>query len=119
MANPNIVNVATINGKTTASSLSTSLSSVLDNAASSGKVFKINSIVVGNTSSSLTTGVDVGYTDASDTTYYFVKGADVPPNASLVVLDKNNSFYLEEDTTISAKSSSANMDIVISYEDIS
>jgi len=47
MANPNIVNVTDIRGKTTYAALTTTLTTVLlANAASSGKVFKVNSIMV-------------------------------------------------------------------------
>ena len=47
MAAPNIVNVSTITAKTVGAALGTSLTTdILANAASSGKVFKINTIVL-------------------------------------------------------------------------
>ena len=49
MAAPNIVNVATITGKTATIALSTTnATAVVSNAASSSKVFKINNIIVSN-----------------------------------------------------------------------
>ena len=49
MANPNIVNVTTIFGNSSFTNLSTtSVTSLASNAASSNKVYKINSIVVSN-----------------------------------------------------------------------
>ena len=49
MAAPNIVNVATITGKTATVALSsTNATAVVSNAASSSKVFKINMIQVAN-----------------------------------------------------------------------
>ena len=49
MANPNIVNVTTIYGNSSSTSLTTtSATSLVSNAAASGKVFKINSIVAAN-----------------------------------------------------------------------
>ena len=49
MAAPNIVNVATITGKSATVALSTtSATTLVSNAASSGKVFKINMIQVAN-----------------------------------------------------------------------
>ena len=49
MANPNIVNVATIQGKTTGAAMGTTLTtSLLANSSSSNKVFKINSVIVTN-----------------------------------------------------------------------
>ena len=49
MANPNIVNVTSIYGQTTYAALTTTITTVLlANSAASGKVFKINSIMVAN-----------------------------------------------------------------------
>ena len=53
MANPNIVNVATIKGKTVKIAAQKVASvaegtQLITNAASSGKVFKVNSIIVAN-----------------------------------------------------------------------
>lgn len=120
MANPNIVNVATITAKMAGAQLTTSYADTLANAASSGKVFKINSITAANTSSSLTLSVHVRYVDASDNTYHLVSDTDIPPNSTLVVLDKNNVLYLEEDTQLSSKASAgSSVDLLVSYEEIS
>ena len=60
MANPNIVNVTTIYGNSSQTSLSTtSATSLVSNAASSGKVYKINSIVVANVDGTNNTEVTV------------------------------------------------------------
>lgn len=120
MANPNIVNVTSIIGKTDgASGLSTSLSDVLTNVAGSSKLYKVNTVSASNTSSSLTGSVDLAYADSAST-YYFIKNIDVPPDATLLVLDKNSQIYLEENTKIRAKSGTAGIiDLVISYEVIS
>jgi hypothetical protein len=49
MANPNIVNVTDIRGKTVVADLTTTNSTlVVENVAASGKVFKINSLIVSN-----------------------------------------------------------------------
>ena len=48
MANPNIVNVATINGESQGLALGTGDSNVIIAAISSGKVVKINRITVAN-----------------------------------------------------------------------
>ena len=50
MAAPNLVNVTTILGKTTGAALdTTTTTSLLANSSSSGKVYKINSIIVAKT----------------------------------------------------------------------
>ena len=45
MASPNIVNVATIRGNTNVATLGATSGNIVTNAASSGKVFKINTII--------------------------------------------------------------------------
>ena len=53
MANPNIVNVTSIYGNVANASLTTtSATSLASNAASSGVVFKVDNIVVANTTGS-------------------------------------------------------------------
>ena len=49
MANPNIVSVASIYGKTVYDTdVATSAASLVSNAASSGKILKINSLIIAN-----------------------------------------------------------------------
>ena len=48
MANPNIVNVATINGNSNFQNGSTTNTAIVTNAASSGKVYKVNVLNISN-----------------------------------------------------------------------
>lgn len=123
MANPNIVNVTTITGKTTYAALTTTLTTVLlANAASSGKVFKINSIMVSNVDGSAAADVTIDINTAaagSGTSYALASTIAVPADATLSVVDKTNSFYLEEDKSIlGGASANSDLEIVISYEEI-
>jgi len=123
MANPNIVNVTTITGKTTYAALTTTLTTILlANAASSGKVFKINSIMVANVDGTTAADVTVGINTlaaGSGTTYELANTISVPADATLSVIDKTNSFYLEEDKSIlGGASANGDLEIVISYEEI-
>jgi len=99
MAAPNIVNVATITGKTATLALSTtSMTSLVSNAASSGKVFKINSIIVANVDGANVCDVTVDLFSEDDiggTGYSLASTVAVPADSSLVVLDKNSAIYLE------------------------
>ena len=131
MAAPNIVNVATITGITTRIAgisteiLGAGISTVVTNAASSGKVLKINSLVA--TSIGDTTGVSVYLYDSASahggagSTVSLATTMTVPLYSSLAVIDKSNTIYLEEDTQIGvrAQSNAGDIDIVCSYEDIS
>jgi hypothetical protein len=123
MANPNIVNVTTITGKTTYAALTTTLTTVLlANSAASGKVFKVNSIMVSNVDGSSAADVTIDINTAAGgggTSYALASTIAVPADATLSVIDKTNSFYLEEDKSIvGGASANGDLEIVISYEEI-
>ena len=124
MAAPNIVNVGTITGKSFYLALAkTSATALVSNAASSGKVFKINMIQVANVDGSVACDVTVKYhtqDDIGGTGYALVSTVSVPQDSSLVVLDKNTALYLEEDRSISVTAGTANdLEVLVSYEEIS
>ena len=129
MANPNIVAVQKIYGTTTYYTPSgTTAVVLLANAASSGKVYKINQIVAANTTgtaanasvSIYTNGaVAQGSAPAGGTAYPVVSAISVPANASLICVDKTTAIYLMEGTSISITSGTASaLTYSISYEDI-
>jgi hypothetical protein len=124
MAAPNIVNVATITGKTAVVALSTvNMTALVSNAVSSGKVFKINSIIVANVDGAAVCDITVkvfSQDDIGGTGYAIASTIPVPADASLVVLDKNSAIYLEEDKSIGIQASAANdLEVSCSYEEIS
>jgi hypothetical protein len=129
MANPNIVNVTSILGGTLVRTpSSTSAVSMLNNAASSGTVVKINSLVAANTSASAVNCTVSYYTNetaegsapSGGTAFPIASTVSVPANASLVVIEKSNGIYLLEDNCISVTSGTANnLTFSISYEVIS
>jgi len=124
MTAPNIVNVATITGKTATVALTTTNATVLvNNAASSNKVFKINMIQVANVDGTNACDITVDVHSADDgagTAYSLVATASVAADSSLVVLDKNTAIYLEEDKSITATAGTASdLEVIVSYEEIS
>ena len=124
MAAPNIVSVTTITGKTAVVDLtSTSATAVVSNAASSGKVFKINSLIVSNVDGSSAADITISLYSEDDiggTATQIVSTVSVPADASLVVIDKSTGLYLEEDRSIGATASAASdLKVVCSYEEIS
>ena len=124
MAAPNIVNVTTITGKANVVSLTdTNATAVVSNAASSGKVFKINSLVVSNVDGTNAADITISYYSEDDiggTATEIVSTISVPADASLVVIDKNTSIYLEEDRSIGATAGTANdLKVLVSFEEIS
>jgi len=124
MAAPNVVNVATITAKSALVALSsTSQTTLVSNAASSGKVFKINMIQVANVDGTNAADVTIDVHSAASgggTAYSLVATASVPADASLIAVDKNTALYLEEDKSITATASAANdLEVIVSYEEIS
>lgn len=124
MANPNIVNVTSILGQTTYAALTTTLTTVLlANAASSGNVYKINSIMVSNVNGTSAADVTLDINTAAGgggTSYALASTISVPADATLQVVDGNSSFYLLEDKSIvGGASTSSALEIIISYEQIS
>jgi hypothetical protein len=124
MTAPNIVNVTTITGKTNVVDLSTTNATlVVENPAASNKVFKINSLVVSNVDGTNAADITISFYSEDNiggTATEIVSTVSVPADASLVVIDKNTSIYLEEDKSIGATAGSASdLKVVVSYEEIS
>ena len=130
MANPNIVNVATISGKIWYDALAdTNLTSLVLNPASSGKIFKINMLSAANVDGTNAATIDVSYhpstttavgSTVSSTGFHLAKTITVPSDATLVVISKDTSIYMEESSVLAVKASAANdIDFVVSYEEIS
>lgn len=117
MAAPNIVNVSTLTGKTAVQSVGTSATAIVENSAASGKVFKVNSLLVSNIdgTSAATINVDLY---RSSTAYYIAYTITVPADATLDLLNKP--IYLEEgDALRLTASASGDLQAVCSYEEIS
>jgi hypothetical protein len=126
MANPNIVNVTTIYGNTSTYLISSAANpfatALVNNPASSGKVFKINSIVVANVDGSAAADITIkifSQDDLGGTGTEIASTISVPADSSLIITDKTTSFYLLEDKSIGATASAAN-DLVVtcSWEEI-
>jgi hypothetical protein len=124
MANPNIVNVTDIRGKTSVVDLSTTNATlVVENPASSNKVFKINSLYVSNVDGSAAAEITVSLYSEDNiggTATQLVSTVVVPADATLIVISKDTAIYLEEDKSIGATASAASdLKVVCSYEEIS
>ena len=124
MANPNIVNVTAIYGKTAVTNLTTTNATlVVENVAGSNKVFKINTLIVSNINAELNRTITISlYSEdniGGDATQ-IASTITVPADASLVVISKDTSIYLEENKSIGATASNANdLKVTCSYEEIS
>jgi hypothetical protein len=126
MANPNIVAVTNIVGNTSTNLISSTAdpfaTALASNAASSGKVFKINSIVAANVDGSSACDITIKIFSAAalgGTGTAIASTISVPADATLIITDKTTSFYLLEDRSIGATASAANDVVVtVSWEEI-
>jgi len=124
MANPNIVNVATINGGNLGFNLSNTLTATLLTVASD-VILKINRITVANVDGSSSADVDLfvdgmgnGATGISATgaaTVYLAKTVAVPADSTLVLVD-SPIYLMEADILKGGASASGDLDLYISYE---
>ena len=121
MAAPNLVNVATITAKSVQAALSTTLTTeILANASSSGKVFKINNILVANIDGTNSADASVAITKSGGSPIMIASTIAVPADSTLVVVDKDTGLYLEEGDNIEAGASAASdLVITINYEELS
>jgi hypothetical protein len=124
MANPNIVAVTDIRGRTVVADLTTTNSTlVVENVAASGKVFKINSLIVSNVDGTNAADITINLFSEDNiggTGTQIVSTVTVPADASLVVITKDTAIYLEEDRSIGATASAASdLKVVCSFEEIS
>ena len=131
MANPNLL-AATLAYGTTTYYTPTGITAVVlvTNAASSGKVLKINQIVAANVNGSSAVNATIsiytngavaqGSAPSGGTAYPIVSTVSVPATASLIVVDKTTAIYLQEGTCISITSGTASgITYSVSYEEMS
>ena len=137
MAAPNIVNVATITGISTfIAGINTGgdgvvqpkndagVTTIVSNAASSGKVLKINSLIAAGVGD--TTGVTVDIYDKATATgaantVSIASTIAVPTFSSVVIINKDNAIYLEEDRSLGvyAQPGLGSINVIVAYEEIS
>lgn len=124
MTAPNIQNASAVYLKTATVDLTTTgETSVLSNAASSGKLLKVDSIIVANTDTSTAYPITITYHSAAalaGTSTVIASTISIPANSSLVVIDRTTAVYLEEDRSLGATAGTGNkLKVVATYEDIS
>lgn len=124
--NPNIVNVTQILGNTSSNLISSTndpfATALINNAASSNKVYKVNTIIAANVDGANNYEITIklfSQDDLGGTGTAIASTVTVPADASVVIIDKNSSFYLLEDKSIGATAGTANKIVVTcSWEEI-
>jgi len=117
MANPNIVNVTTITGKTAVQAVGTSATAIITNSAASDKVLKVNALYISNVDGTNAANINVDIYRSS-VAYHIAKTVSIPADTTLDILSK--SLYLEEgDELRLTASATSDLEAVCSYEEIS
>lgn len=114
MAAPNIVNVATITGKTAVQAVTTTATAIVSNGAGSNQVLKINALYVANVDGTNNAEITVDLFRSS-VAYRLAFTVVVPADAVLDVLSK--AIYLEEgDSLRLTANANSDLEAVCSYE---
>jgi len=117
MANPNIINVSTITGKTSLTQLTTVTTNTITNAVGSNTVYKLNTVFLSNYSSATTYANIV--INRSSSTYYVGGNLSIPANSTLVLLGKDTALYMEEGDVLQANvSANSSISMSASYESL-
>lgn len=126
MSAPNLKSPTTITGNTVAVNIgNTSENIIKANAASSGKAIRITSLFVSNVDGTNNADITIKYHTAASggaaaTMYPICTTLAVPADSTVVLLTREQSVWLTEDTRISATASAANdLTVVCSYEEVS
>jgi len=126
MANPNIVAVATIKG-ITKTQASTATIADLTAYPATGVVFKVNTLIASNIHATAVKTVSVAlYTNhgSAPTTHYIASTISIPADASLIIIDKSSSFYLNDNSgglgqKLRVLATDTDVNFTVSYEEIS
>jgi hypothetical protein len=118
MANPNIVATSLIYGKTDVLNVTTTETAITSNPSSSGKILKMNCLVLSNISESSDVDINVDLFRSS-TAYRIASTIILPANSSMVVIGKENPIYLIEGDSIRvAAGAESAAQAICSYEEI-
>lgn len=116
MANPNIVNVTQLIGKTALADITTTPTPLVSNPIDSNKIFKLNALIISNVDGVNDATVDIDFYRNS-TAYHIAKTVAVPADTSIEALAKH--IYLEEGDELRVTASAdSDLQAVCSYEEI-
>jgi len=119
MSAPNLKSPTTVTGKTVGYAVTTTMAAALSNASSSGKALKVNSVYCANVDGTAAADISLQVWDGT-TGFELAHTITVPADATQVLVTREAYIYLEEGQSLRAQASAASdLELVISYEDIS
>ena len=119
MANPNIVNVTVINGNTAVANVTNSATAIVTNSGGSGKVYKINGIIVANIDTTNAANLTVDLFRSGVATQ-IISNISVAINTAFTPIDKTLSLYLLEGDSIRlTANANSRLQAIATWEEIS
>jgi hypothetical protein len=123
MAAPNLNAPTTITGKATYLTLAnTTETDLLVNAASSGKALRVTMVTLANIdgTSSVDATVRIYNAASGGTGFALASTVTIPADATVVLLGRDSSVWLEEDRRLTVTASAGgDLAVVCSYEEVS
>ena len=116
MANPNIVEVTSIYGKTAVLLPTTTATDIIVNSAGSGKIYKVNFLTIANVNGVAAADITASIYRGS-IEYKLAHTISVPADAALILISKDTAVYLEEGDSLRLTASiNSYLSAVSSYE---
>jgi hypothetical protein len=116
MAAPNLIQITSVYGKTTSTSIGTAVTVVVSNPTSSNKSYKLNALYIANIDNTLNGRVSVDHYRAG-TGIRLIDRMEVLPGDTLVAIGRDTSIYLEEGDSLRCYADQNGLlHIVLSYE---
>lgn len=116
MAAPNLIQITSVYGKTTSTSIGTAVTTLVSNPTSSGKAYKINALYVSNIDTAGDVQISIDFY-RSGTSIRMTDRMIVSPGDTLVVVSRDTSIYLEEGDSMRAYADVAGRThLVLTYE---
>ena len=100
MAAPNLLTSTSVTGNVAGQAITTAATAIVSNAASSGKLYKINSLYISNVNGSASADVTVDVYKAGATAYKIAHLITVPAKSTLTPSAKDITIYLEENDSL-------------------
>jgi len=116
MAVINLINVSSITPTTVAGAITTSRANIIDVAAD--KVAKVNTLLIANIDGTNAADVTVEVSVDNGSNYVAIaKTVSVPADSTLVIVGKDNGFYLAETDLLAVTASAASdLTYLVSFE---
>ena len=117
MAAPNLLNLSNGFGRSTGTTLTTTLASVLSNGSNSGNLIKINSVIISNIDGVNNGDYNLSLYKNSSTDLYISWSVTVPADSALIAVTKDMGLNLEENDQLRANASvNGRLNCIVSYE---